>query len=58
MAFDDDLIAQAQQHRDTDHVRDEILDRAQRFAEVLAADADSVRREVAVELIAIVGVPL
>lgn len=35
----------------------EIIDRAQRFAEVLRVDEDAVRRAVAVELIEIIGVP-
>lgn len=53
----DELIAQAEKHLAADHARDEILDRAQRFAEVLAVDADAVRRAVAAELIKIVGTP-
>lgn len=35
-----------------------IIDRAQRFAEVLHDDEDAVRRAVAAELIEIIGVPL
>lgn len=46
----------AKHHADV-AVRDEIIDRAQRFAEVLAADDDAIRRAVAAELIEIVGTP-
>lgn len=53
----DPLIERAEKHLADDHARDEKLDRAQRFAEVLAADDDEVRRAVAAELIEIVGTP-
>lgn len=44
-------------HHAKDEAHIEIIDRAQRFAEVLAVDADPTRREVAAELIEIVGTP-
>jgi hypothetical protein len=53
----DPLLEKAAKHRAADHARDEKLDRAQRFAEALADDADPIRRELAAELIAIVGIP-
>lgn len=53
----DPIVAAAEKHLAADHARDETLDAAQRFAEALSADTDAVRRAVAVELIAIVGVP-
>ncbi len=53
----DELLQEAERHREQDHARDETLERAQRFAEALAADTDPARREVAAELIAIVGSP-
>lgn len=53
----DPLIDRAEKHLADDHARDERLDRAQRFAEVLAADDDMIRRAVGIELIEIIGTP-
>lgn len=54
----DPILEQAERHRADDAAIRETLELARRFAEVLAADEDPSRREVAGELIAIVGVPL
>lgn len=53
----DELVDRAEKHLAADHARDEILDQAQRFAEVLRDDTDPARRAVGDELIEIVGVP-
>lgn len=53
----DELLQEAERHREHDHERDETLEHVQRFAEALASDVDPARREVAGELIAIVGIP-
>lgn len=53
----DELLQEAERHREHDHARDETLEHVRRFVEVLAADEDPGRREVAAELIEIVGTP-
>lgn len=53
----DAVAADWAKHHTREAVLTDIIDRAQRYAEVLAADDDAVRRAVAAELIEIVGVP-
>lgn len=57
MSAPDELLALAQRYRDEHHALAETVEHTQRFAEALAGDTDPSRREVAAELIAIVGVP-
>jgi hypothetical protein len=53
----DELLHEAERHREHDHARDEALEHAQRYLEVLATNVDPALQKVAAELIAIVGSP-
>lgn len=53
----DRVQSRYQELRDKCQHLSDIVDRVQRLAEALAADTDPSRREVATELIEIVGVP-
>ena len=53
----DELLAAAERFRTEHHHLEDVVEKVRRFAEALAADTDPGRREVAAELIDIVGTP-